>query len=158
MPVAPPKPDLRPLYAMAGLTDLVASTVRERVEHNRVETARRWAELKQKVPTLPQVTIQRLISLPGQATSYLAEAETRYGQLADRGKVAVGNLPVPPWAERFVPKAPTAPQPATTETTATTATADTTDATDAADAADTTAGSDSTDAADSTVGSDTGTE
>ena len=105
MPAAPTKPeiDLRPLYAMAGLTDLVASTLRDRVAHNRDETLRRWAELKEKAPTLPQATVHRLISLPGQASSYLAEAENRYGQLADRGRTAVNRLPVPPWVERFVP-------------------------------------------------------
>ncbi|SDS42255.1 hypothetical protein [Microlunatus soli] len=93
---------LRPLYAAAGLTDLIASTVRVRIAENRTETARRWTELKEKVPTLPQQTVQRLFSLPGQAGSYLTAAETRYDELADRGKEAVGNMPIPPWAERFV--------------------------------------------------------
>lgn len=93
---------LRPLYAAAGLTDLIASTVRDQIAENRSETARRWAELKEKAPTLPQQTVQRLVSLPGRAGSYLAQAETRYDELAGRGKEAVGNLPIPPWAERFV--------------------------------------------------------
>lgn len=96
--------DLRPFYAVAGLTDLVASTVRERIAENRTQTARRWAELKEKAPTLPQQTAQRLFSLPSQAGSYLTEVEARYDELAGRGKDAVSNLPFPPWAGRFVAK------------------------------------------------------
>ena len=91
---------LTPLYAMAGLTDALAETARNKLNetHERAEglqsrarqnaddLAKFIADLPAQLKALPQTTRDRAAQLSEQATSYRDEAATRYENLAGRGK------------------------------------------------------------------------
>jgi hypothetical protein len=106
--------DFAPLYAVAGLTDLLAASVKETLVHSREKAVQRVAELHRKPAQLEQQARQsadrvtRLIkSVPeqvraipqlkvrlGEARShftqnYLPQAGNAYADLAGRGKRAV---------------------------------------------------------------------
>ncbi len=87
--------DLRPLYAAAGLTDLIAETLRHRLERGQHEAAQRWNDLVQSPPRMPvalsPATRQRITDLQNRAGRVIADAETTYNQLAGRGKGAVDD-------------------------------------------------------------------
>jgi hypothetical protein len=82
--------ELRPLYAAAGLTDLIAAALRDRLAHAQGEAVQRWADLKQKAPDMPvalsRATRERISVLQTRAGQVAAEAGTTYNELAERGK------------------------------------------------------------------------
>ncbi len=110
--------DYAPFYAMAGLTDVLASTVRESLQHTQERAAKRMAdrvavlqsrpaqleqralanaeELTKRIKTvpgqvkaLPETTKARVAEMQHQIQAYLDQASTTYADLAGRGKRAV---------------------------------------------------------------------
>ncbi|MCW2810870.1 MAG: hypothetical protein JWP61_1328, partial [Friedmanniella sp.] len=99
--------DYTPLYAVAGLTDVVAEAVRKNVTESQERAARRQAEraaqvkanadevrqflstLPVQLKTLPQTTRERLTDLQQQAGVLRTQATSTYTELAGRGKRVV---------------------------------------------------------------------
>lgn len=97
--------DLTPLYAVAGLTDVAVAGIRTTLAHSQERAAQRVSELRSRplpqaddlarfVRTLPEQARTRLVDVQTQASSYLAEAEAAYVELAGRGKRAVDDAVV----------------------------------------------------------------
>jgi hypothetical protein len=111
-------PDFRTLYAAAGLTDLIASTMRDRLSRAQAEAVQRWTEAKQKAPEVPirlsRLTRDRITGLPAQAGQFVSEAESAYNDLAGRGRGAVQR-----WLADLRVPGSAAVKPATAERTAT---------------------------------------
>lgn len=106
---APPRKstssDLTPLYAVAGLTDVAVAGIRTTLAHSQERAAQRVSELRSRplpqaddlarfVRSLPEQARTRLVDVQTQASSYLAEAEAAYLELAGRGKRAVDDAVV----------------------------------------------------------------
>ncbi len=107
---------ITPLYAVAGLTDAVASTLKSSLTATQEKANQRFAELQGKreeqarqakatvaelntfvrslpeqVKTLPEVTKARISELQKQASELVAEVNTTYAELAGRGKRIVDD-------------------------------------------------------------------
>jgi uncharacterized protein YoxC len=108
--------DYAPLYAMAGLTDVVATSVKDGLKHSSERAAKRMAELQsrpaqleqqvktnadelsrrikampEQVKALPETTKARIVEMQRQIQAYLDEASHAYAELAGRGKRAVDD-------------------------------------------------------------------
>lgn len=106
--------DFAPLYAVAGLTEAFAATVRGTLASTQERAAERVSQLQRKpgqleqqaklsaddisqlirsfpeqVKALPERTKTRLTEVQKRAQSYLAEATNTYAELAGRGKLVV---------------------------------------------------------------------
>jgi hypothetical protein len=101
--------DYTPLYAAAGLTDLVAESIKNIVVTTQEKATKRITELStrsteqaksatvfvrtlpEQVKALPETTKARLAELEKQRRELLAEAGTTYVDLAGRGKKVVDD-------------------------------------------------------------------
>jgi hypothetical protein len=111
--------DYAPLYAVAGLTDALAEVLRGALAETQGKANKRIAALQDKRPeltkqakesaeelrtfvitlpdqikNLPESTRARIAELQKQANELLAQANTAYGELAGRGKLAVDDAVV----------------------------------------------------------------
>ena len=107
-------PDLTPFYAVAGLADVIAETLRETLAARQQKAEARFAEIREKrlerveqarvnadelreflstLPeqfrALPETTRTRLAELQKQAEELLSQAGSTYSTLAGRGKRVV---------------------------------------------------------------------
>ena len=108
--------DYAPLYAVAGLTDALSEVLRSALADTQGKASKRLAALQSKRPeltkqakesadelrtfvitlpdqikNLPESTRARIAELQKQANELLAQANTTYGELAGRGKLAVDD-------------------------------------------------------------------
>jgi hypothetical protein len=108
--------DYAPLYAVAGLTDALSEVLRSALADTQGKASKRLAALQSKRPeltkqakesadelrtfvitlpdqikNLPESTRARIAELQEQANELLAQANTTYGELAGRGKLAVDD-------------------------------------------------------------------
>jgi hypothetical protein len=108
--------DYAPLYAVAGLTDALSEVLRSALADTQGQASKRLAALQSKRPeltkqakesadelrtfvitlpdqikNLPESTRARIAELQKQANELLAQANTTYGELAGRGKIAVDD-------------------------------------------------------------------
>jgi len=108
--------DYAPLYAVAGLTDALAEVLKNALAETQGKANKRLAALQDKRPeltkqakesaeelrtfvitlpdqfkNLPESTRARIAELQKQANELLAQANTAYGELAGRGKLAVDD-------------------------------------------------------------------
>jgi hypothetical protein len=108
--------DYAPLYAVAGLTDALAEVLRSALAETQGKASKRLAALQSKRPelskqaresaeelrtfvitlpdqikNLPESTRARIAELQKQANELLVQANTAYGELAGRGKLAVDD-------------------------------------------------------------------
>jgi hypothetical protein len=108
--------DYAPLYAVAGLTDALAEVLRSALAETQGKASKRLAALQSKRPelsmqaresadelrtfvitlpdqikNLPESTRARIAELQKQANELLVQANTTYGELAGRGKLAVDD-------------------------------------------------------------------
>ena len=108
--------DYAPLYAVAGLTDALSEVLRSALADTQGKASKRLAALQSKRPeltkqakesadelrtfvitlpdqikNLPESTRARIAELQNQANELLAQANTTYGELAGRGKLAVDD-------------------------------------------------------------------
>jgi len=109
-------PDLTPLYAVAGLADVLAETIRDNVAARQRRAEERLAEIRdrrlerveqarvnadelreflstlpEQLRTLPETTRARLAEIQRQTEELLAQASDTYGALAGRGKRVVDD-------------------------------------------------------------------
>jgi hypothetical protein len=102
--------DYTPFYAFAGLTDVLAETVRKtmlerqqraaELQALRIQQSKANAEeirkfvvtLPEQLKALPEATRTRLAELQKEAAELIAQANGTYSQLAGRGKRAVDDL------------------------------------------------------------------
>lgn len=80
--------DYAPFYAMAGLTDVLATTMRESLQHTQ-ERAKRIRTVPSQIKAFPETTKARVAEMQHQLHAYLDQASTTYADLAGRGKRAV---------------------------------------------------------------------
>lgn len=108
--------DYTPLYAAAGLTDLVAESIKNVVLSTQEKATKRFTELQssfaelqskgneqaksasgfvkglpEQVKALPETTKARLADLEQQRKEFLSEATTTYADLAGRGKKVIDD-------------------------------------------------------------------
>jgi len=108
--------DYAPLYAVAGLTDALSEVLRSALADTQGKASKRLAALQSKRPeltkqakesadelrtfvitlpdqikNLPESTRARIAELQKQANELLVQANTTYGELAGRGKLAVDD-------------------------------------------------------------------
>lgn len=108
--------DLAPLYALAGLTDLFAETLRATITQSQERTAKRVADLQGKRPefeallrhqadelnkllrslpeqvkSLPESSRSRIADFTEQAQALVSQAEGAYGEFVGRGRRAVDD-------------------------------------------------------------------
>lgn len=109
--------DYAALYAVAGLTDALAETLKGALADTQQRASKRLTELQEKRPELskqakagadelrtfvitlpeqfkqlPEATKARIAELQKQANDLLAQATTTYGDFAGRGKQAVDEV------------------------------------------------------------------
>jgi hypothetical protein len=84
--------DYTALYAAAGLTDLVAESIKNIVVTTQERATKRFSDLQAKrTEQAPETTKARLADLESQRKGLLAEAGSTYVDLAGRGKKVVDD-------------------------------------------------------------------
>lgn len=84
--------DLAPFYAIAGLTDIVVTGLRERVVAGQAAAAAQQAALERQVRNLPEFVKTLPTQLRDQAETLISDVTTTYEDLAGRGIRAVEQV------------------------------------------------------------------